>query len=91
MSRYNYHRNLVRDGMHPDALKVPEHVRADLLAEAQDREFTALAEKVSTAFWGADEVETMSDGGYEAGETMRGVFGGITRSGLRVRLVLEVE
>ena len=90
MSRYDYHRNLVRDGMHPDALKVPEHVRAELLAEEQERELAVIAEKVSSALWGADEVSVMFDG-----ETFeddgRFVCGGITRSGLRVRLVLEVE
>ncbi len=89
MSRYNYHRNLVKDGMHPDALRVPEHVRADIRTEAQEREFAALVEKVCSAFWGADEVAVMSEGESRPGE--RHDFGGITRSGLRVRLVLEVE
>jgi hypothetical protein len=89
VSRFDYHRNLVRDGMHPDALHVPEHVRADLLAEAQGREWDALVGKVTFAFFAADEIEV--GGNDEAHTAERSTVSGITRSGLRVRLVLEVE
>lgn len=89
MSRYDYHRNLVRDGMHPDALRVPEHVRAELLSEAQEREWFAMVHKMVSAFFSTDEIEV--GGQHEVTTNERASVTGTTRSGLRVRLVLEVE
>ena len=75
--------------MHPDALRVPEHVRAELLSEAQEREWNELVGKVTHAFFAADEIEV--GGNDELHTDERTTVSGITRSGLRVRLVLEVE
>lgn len=91
MRHFDHARNLMRHGVHPEALRLREHERATLIAEAQTREFMDLSSKVVGAFFGADEVATM--GGEPDNEVAgeRVIASVVTHNRLRVRLTLEVE
>lgn len=88
---YDYHRNLLRHGMHPDALNVKEHERAALLSEAQERDFAELSAKLVECLFGADEVAAIGGEPDSDVPGERVTATAVTHNGLRLRVTVEVE